>query len=34
LDLCPDIGPFDDVGKIEPEEITGLKDALEHWKKD
>jgi len=34
LDLCPDIGPFDDVGKIEPEEITGLKDALEQRKKD
>lgn len=34
LNLCPDVGPFDDVGKIEPEEITGLKDALEHWKND
>jgi len=34
LDLCPEIGPFDDIGKIEPEEITGLKDALEHWKND
>jgi len=34
LHLCPDIGPFDDIGKIKPEEITGLKDALEQWKKD